>query len=171
MARQADGISMVREERSGKRLFRSSAAAPGIALGALVLVIGTFMNWVSGPNTAVDGEGISPQGFALQDGRVILGLGFALLIVATCMWLTRRIDSWFDANLLVVALSTVCVVVIATRWAQLTQDNTGLSPDVGLYVALAGALIAWLTGLAGMFASRSDRISEESGRVGERRAA
>jgi hypothetical protein len=163
-----DGVSVVREERLGKRLFRSSVAAPGVGLGGIILVVGTLLTWAS--RSRKSGGTFSFHGFSLQDGRVVMGIGFALLVMGVIMWAVRRIDSWFDANLLAVALSTAAVAVTATRLAQILDAGT-LSAEVGIYITIAGALIVWIAGLAGIFASRSDRVSEEYGRVGSRRAA
>ena len=163
---------LVREERAGRSVLRSSVAAPAVGLGALLAIIGTFLEWGSADTTGTNAATV--QGFSFPDGRLVMGIGFALLIMALAMWMTRRVDSWFDSDLMAVALSTIATVVICTTWADIaTSDRSGVSasPEIGLYVSLAGAVIAWIGSLAGLFRSRSDRASEDSGRVGTRRRA
>ena len=88
------------------------------------------------------------------------------------MMSNRRVGSWFDADLLGVALSTVALVTIVTLWAYLGSDER--SPDIGLYVAAVGAAIAMVGSLAALVRSGSDRdTADDAGRgdVGRKTAS
>ena len=154
---------------------RRSTAAPFIGLGGLILIIGTFLPWASDSGTAnTINESISGSSFS--DGRMAMGLGFAMLLIAVVMYTTRRAGSWFDADLLGFALATTAVVVsIATLTALGSNeaDNVTRTAELGLYVAIAGSLIGMVGALVGLVRSASDRATEErrGGVVGTDRAA
>lgn len=154
---------------------RRSTAAPFIGLGGLILIIGTFLPWASDSGTAnTINESISGSSFS--DGRIAMGLGFAMLLIAVVMYTTRRAGSWFDADLLGFALATTAVVVsIATLTALGSNeaDNVTRTAELGLYVAIAGSLISMVGALVGLVRSASDRATEErrGGVVGTDRAA
>ena len=154
---------------------RRSTAAPFIGLGGLILIIGTFLPWASDSGTAnTINESISGSSFS--DGRMAMGLGFAMLLIAIVMYTTRRAGSWFDADLLGFALATTAVVVsIATLTALGSNeaDNVTRTAELGLYVAIAGSLISMVGALVGLVRSASDRATDErrGGVVGTDRAA
>jgi hypothetical protein len=149
-----------------RRESRSSTAAVAVALGGLVLVVGTFFDWIDGRESSL----MDPQGFQIPDGRIALGIGAALLLMGILMAANKRVGSWFDADLLGVALSTVALVTIVSLWAYLGSDER--SPDVGIYVATAGAAIAMVGSLAALLKSSSDRATwdeDGEGDVGRNR--
>ena len=154
---------------------RRSTAAPFIGLGGLILIVGSMLPWASDSGTAAKiNETISGSSFS--DGRVAMGVGFAMLAIAFVMFTTRRAGSWFDADLLGFALATTgLVVTIATLVALGSNgaDNVERSAEVGLYVAIAGSAIAFVGALAGLMRSSSDRATHErrGGVVGTDRAA
>jgi len=151
--------------RGDHRDARASMAAPAILIGALVVIVGTFLDWASG--TVIDATGTQTEtvdlsGLNVPDGRIVMGIGLALLVMATLMWANKRVGSWFDADLLGVTLSTIDV------------GDTGRSVEIGTYVSLAGAVIAFIGGLAALLRSGSDRATvdhEGRGDVGRRAAA
>ena len=69
----------------------------------------------------------------------------------------KRVGSWFDADLLGFALSTVALVTVVTLWIYLASDER--SPDVGIYVATAGAAFAMVGSLMALLKSASDRAT------------
>lgn len=138
-----------------RRSSRSSTAAPAIVLGSLALIVGCFLDWISGREQALT----DPNGFQIPDGRVALAIGAALLLVGVLTWANKRVGSWFDADLLAVALSTIALVTIVTLWAYLGSDER--SPDIGLYVSTAGAGIAMIGSLAALLRSGSDRATAD----------
>jgi hypothetical protein len=154
---------------------RRSTAAPFIGLGGLILLIGSFLPWASDSGTArTINESISGSSF--PDGRMAMGLGFAMLLIAVVMSTTRRAGSWFDADLLGFALGTIAVVTTVATLAALGSngvDNVSRSAEIGLYVAIAGALIGMVGALVGLVRSASDRATEDrrGGVVGTERAA
>ena len=137
-----------------RQAARASTAAPMILVGSAVLIASGFLDWVAGRDAANDANG-----FQIPDGRVVLGLGAALLVIGILMAKNRRVGSWFDADLLATALSTVALGTVVTLWAYLGSDER--SPDVGLYVATAGAAVAMLGSLFAALRSGSDRLTAD----------
>ena len=163
MTRDRDGDPRVIRDR---RDSRSSVAAIPLALGGLALVVSAFLDWIDGREQLLT----DPNGFQIPDGRLVLGIGAALLLIGILMAANRRVGSWFDADLLGFALSTVALVTVVTLWAYLASDER--SPDIGIYVATAGALIAMVGSLIALLRSRSDRATlddEGRGDVGRNR--
>jgi len=154
---------------------RRSTAAPFIGLGGLILIIGTFLPWASDSGTAgTINESISGSSFS--DGRMVMGLGVAMLLIGFVMFTTRRVGSWFDADLLGFALATTAVVVSIATFAALGSngaENVSRTAEIGLYVAIAGSLIGMVGALVGLVRSASDRATEDrrGGIVGTDRAA
>ena len=170
-------------ERRGRTLTRvdhwearASMAAPAILIGALVVIVGTFLDWASG--AVIDATGTTQtqtldlSGFNVPDGRIVMGIGFALLVMAALMWANKRVGSWFDADLLGVALSAIAIGTIVAFLIDV--GDAGRSVEIGIYVSLGGAMIAFIGGLAALLRSGSDRATvddEGRGDVGRRAAA
>ena len=96
-----------------------------------------------------------------------MGIGFAMAIMGLYMGVSRRHGHWYDADLLGVALSGIASVVIVATWLALPDAR---SPDVGLYVALAGAVIGFLGSLAALMQShRDDDVTDERSETDSRR--
>jgi len=125
-----------------------------ILIGGAILLVSGFLDWVAGRDAANDANG-----FQIPDGRVVLGIAAALLVIGALMAKNRRVGSWFDADLLASALSTIALVTVVTMWAYLGSDER--SPDVGLYVATAGAAIAMFGALSAALRSGSDRLTAD----------
>ena len=172
---ESRGESRLTHDRDGdrrtirdRRVARSSTAAPFLIVGSLALVVGSFLDWVGARDQAVGAS----NGYQLPDGRVALGVGVALLLVGILMAANRRVGSWFDADLLGTALSTFALVTVAAFWAYLGSDDR--SPEIGLWVAAAGALIAMAGSLVALLKSASDRATwddEGEGDVGRNQRA
>lgn len=145
-----DGAQRVARDH---RTSRSAAAAPALVFGSLVLIVGTLLDWVDSRD-AVDS---AANGYQIPDGRVALGIGAALLVIGILMGSNKRVGSWFDADLLGTALSTFALVTIGALWLYLGSDER--SPDIGLYVAAAGAAIAMVGSLMALLKSASDRAT------------
>ncbi len=157
---------------------RVSRAAPAMAIGAIVLIVGAFLDWASGTgNTSLAGGTTGTadlSGYNLIDGRIAGALGVALLVAGVLMWTNKRLGSWFDADLLGVALAAFAIAQIAMFL--LDVGNEALSADYGAYVSLVGAAIAFLGAIGALLASKSDRNVDESeldhrDNVGQRRVA
>jgi hypothetical protein len=172
--RQSESEEYVTRDRNGDRRVnidrrdgRSSTAAWTLAFGGLVMVVASFFDWIDGREQSLT----DPNGFQLPDGRLVLGIGAALLLMGILMATNRRVGTWFDADLLGFALATVGLVTVVSLWAYLASDER--SPDIGIYVASAGALIAMVGALIALLKSRSDRATlDEEGRgdVGRNRS-
>ena len=154
---------------------RASMAAPAILIGALVVIVGTFLDWASGTIDATgttQTETLDLSGLNVPDGRIVMGIGLALLVMAALMWANKRVGSWFDADLLGVTLSTIAIGTIVAFLIDV--GDTGRSVEIGTYVSLAGAGVAFIGGLAALLRSGSDRATvddEGRGDVGRRTAA
>lgn len=141
---------------------RRSTAAPILALSGLILAIGTMLPWASQSGQsggAIGSFNESISGSSFSDGRIVMGLGVALLAIAVVMLTTRRRGAWFDADLLGLALATTALVVTIATWAGLNPSAGAVSrsADIGLYVSLAGSLLGVIGSLAGLTRSESDR--------------
>jgi hypothetical protein len=115
---------------------RPSMAAPFLGLGGLALVIGSFMAWIDAGDATTGTTEIG--GSSLSDGRIVMGIGFALLLMALYMGITRRRGHWFDSDLLGASLAAIATTVIVATWLTIPD---GQSPEAGLYVSLAGAIV------------------------------
>jgi hypothetical protein len=152
-----DGRVVNRRDRD-RRVSRSSTAAPALLIGSVILIVASFLDWVAGRDAANDANG-----FQIPDGRIVLGIGAALLVMGILMAKNKRVGSWFDADLLGAALSTIALVTVVAFWSYLGSDER--SPDVGLYVAAAGAAIAMFGALSAALRSGSDRVTvDDEGR-------
>jgi hypothetical protein len=165
--------------RMNDRRGRPSMAAPFVALGGLIVLVGAFLDWASTKGAAVangggganGGNGVTFSGYNLPDGRVVAGIGAALLIMAALMWVNRRAGSWFDADLLGVAPSAIALLVAVTFLMDV--GSAGRSAELGVYVSLVGSLIALGGAVAALLRSGSDRATADvSGRgdIGRRAA-
>lgn len=162
--------------RRGDIRARASTAAPAVVIGSIVMIVGAFLDWATGTGgTTVFGvqtttAGVS--GYSLTDGRIVGALGVALLVAGLIMWANRRLDSWFDSDLLSIALSVFAIAQVGMWLADI--NNEALSADYGVYVSLAGAVIAFIGAIVALFASRSDRATTDEdrpGTVSQRRVA
>ena len=154
----SDGDTRVIRDKD-RRVSKSSTAAPALLIGSLVMIAGTFLDWIDGREQSIT----DPNGFQIPDGRVVLGIGAALLVMGILMAKNRRVGTWFDADLLGVALSTFALVTVVSLWAYLASDER--SPDIGLYVAAAGSAVAMIGTLAALLRSGSDRATvDDEGR-------
>jgi hypothetical protein len=169
---ESTGESRMTRDRAGnrrtvtdRRTSRSSAAAVPLIIGSLALIVGSFLDWIGRTQAA----GAS-NGYQLPDGRIALGIGCALLIMGIVMAANKRVGTWFDADLLGTALSTAALASIVALWAYLGSDNR--SPEIGIWVSAAGALIAMAGSLIALLRSGSDRATwdeEGEGDVGRNR--
>ena len=152
--------------RIGRDDDRGSLAPPALAVGGLIMLVGTFLGWASGngdgPNGANGNRSLDLAGFEMSDGRVAMGIGFALLLLAVLMFLSRRADAWNSADLLGATLATVGLVVIVATLADLAGSG-GPSADIGLFVSLIGSLIALAGALIGLLRDASDRRDHLAG--------
>jgi hypothetical protein len=149
MDRPYEDTGAVRDRRLDYDEARPSIAAPLLGIGGLGLVIGSLLTWID----ASDAAGAEVNGGALPDGRLAMGIGFALLVMAAYMATTRRHWHWYDADLLGATLATIATTVIVATWVAIPE---GQSPDLGLYVSLAGAVVALGGALAALAKSRTD---------------
>jgi hypothetical protein len=133
---------------------KASIAAPLLGIGGVGLVIGSLLTWIDTSDT----NGAEVNGGSLSDGRLVMGIGFALLIMAVYMATTRRYGHWFDADLLGATLGAIATTTIVATWVAIPE---GQSPDLGLYVSLAGAVVALVGALSALAKSRSDSEDDD----------
>jgi hypothetical protein len=132
---------------------RASIAAPVLGIGGIALIVGAVLSWASQPSS--DGTTDSFAGSSLPDGRLALGIGVALVLMALYMGTTRRWGHWFDADLLALALGAIATTQIVATWVNLGDAQ---SAEVGLYVSLAGAVV---TVAGSIFALASSRLDDD----------
>lgn len=148
---------------------RASVAAPAVVIGSIVVIVGALLDWATGTGgTTVFGVQTTTaglNGYNMVDGRIVGALGVALLIAGLIMWANRRLDSWFDSDLLCIALSVFAIAQIGMWLADI--NNEALSADYGVYVSLIGAVIAFIGAIVALFASRSDRATTDMDRPGD----
>ena len=114
------------------------------ALGAVLLVIGALLPWI----TVLDQ---SHNGLDLEDGQLTVGLGVAALVILLLVTIFGRTGKWMAliGGFLVLAMS-----VINTSAAVIDMDLgaadvlLGASVAYGLYVVLIGGIVMGLGGLA-----------------------
>ncbi|SRR6266487_907764 len=155
---------------------RVAARPPGagsvsLLLGAVAgaaMVVGAILQW-----TKVSLElrrfafGQSASGFRLPDGRVVLGLGVALLALDMVAWVAHPIALRMHAAVAALfsgmVVGAVAIANLSTsvqvpnvpganaggvggRIAQLLQGGLSVSKGPGLWVALAGGVLAVVAG-------------------------
>ena len=176
MAEYANRLSTAEGREDNRRVSRVSKAAPAMVIGAIVIIVGVFLDWASGTGAGSLVGGTSGtadlSGYNLIDGRIVGSLGVALLVAGLLMWTNKRVGSWFDADLLGVTLAAFAVAQVVMFL--LDVGNEALSADFGAYVSLAGAAIAFLGAIGALLASKSDRATtDQDGRIdtGRRHAA
>jgi hypothetical protein len=142
--------------------------AVGAAVAGLLLVIAGFLPWVTAsiqlPSgrfaAAARGLSRSVRGFRTSDGRILLGLGGALLVLALAAWLGRAAVLRLHAAVLALAAGGVALTVgiydlaanlqtpaelagLARRLPRLAQHATiGISKGAGLWLVLIGGIVA-----------------------------
>ena len=142
---------------------RPSAAAPFLGIAGLILAVSAFLNWAKDANESARAEDSSIAGYAVSDGRIVLGIGIALLLMALYMATSRRAGHWFDSDLLGLALSTIALTVAVATWLAIPDE---VSADIGLYVAMLGGLIGLVGSLLALLAGRRDRDGVVASRTG-----
>lgn len=131
---------------------RRSMASPFFAIGGLALAVGAFFDWVSQPGTT-PGTTDSFMGSQLSDGRIAMGIGVALFLMAVYMGTTQRYGHWFDSDLLGLALAAIATTAIVATWIQLGDTQTA---EEGLYVSLAGGVVALIGAIVALAQSRRE---------------
>jgi hypothetical protein len=156
---------------SGGRGRPTAAGSVSLLLGAVAavaMVVGAILRW-----TGVSLElrrfafGQSASGFRLPDGRVVLGLGVALLALELVAWAAHPIALRMHAAvaalfsgmvvgaIAIANLSTTAQVpnlpganagAVGGRIARLLQGGLSVSKGPGLWVALAGGVLAVVAG-------------------------
>ena len=134
-----------------------SMASPFFAIGGLALAAGAFLDWVSQPGTTT-GTTDTFTGSQLSDGRMAMGIGIGLLLMALYMGTTQRRGHWFDSDLLGLALAAIATTQIVATWIQLGDTQ---SAEEGLYVSLAGGAIALIGAIVALAQSRRDDVRRD----------
>jgi hypothetical protein len=138
---------------------RPSIAAPLLGIGGLGLVIGSLLTWID----AGDAARREINGGSISDGRLAMGIGFAMLIMAVYMATTRRYGHRYDADLLGATLGAIATTVVVATMVALPD---GTSADLGLYVSLAGAVVGLVGALIALFRGETQRdVDVDSDRV------
>ena len=114
------------------------------ALGAVLLVIGALLPWI----TVLDQ---SHNGLDLEDGQFTVGLGVAALVILLLVTIFGRTGKWMAliGGFLVLAMSVVNTFAAVIDMDLGAADMLlGASVAYGLYVVLIGGIFMGLGGLA-----------------------
>jgi hypothetical protein len=144
-----------------------------MGVAGLLLVVGAFLPWATAslrtPNlrlARVAGQlGGTVRGFRTSDGRILLGLGFALLIVALVAWVAGDGRVRVHAATLALATGAVAVVVglydlvVKFRVPQAVAGPVRLARDAGrLGFGVAKGAGLWVILIAGLMAAAAAAI-------------
>lgn len=150
------------------------------ALGGAAMFAGALLTWVSVdlrlPRRLQLGFSSSMAGWKLADGRVVLGLGVGLVLLAFFAWAAP--PPGLRGHAIVALMSgvvagTVAITNLASnvsvpgltgggplsgRISQLLERSLSVSKGPGLWVALAGALLAILAGAMDLLGGMPGRV-------------
>lgn len=141
-------------------------ASTGLVIGAALLVLGSFLDWVSVerlPETIPTDQARFAEpfnGFDVGDGYVTGGAG---IVIAFCAaMLMAKAKSSFAWLAFVAAMIGGAIAISDYRGIdQVFEDSQGIgrgiSPGVGLTLVAAGALLGMVSAVAGVAASPKDR--------------
>lgn len=115
-----------------------------VLVGALLLIIGGFLPWISVSNlfglsgTSFEGIEIGWEG----DGFLTAGIGLILILGELLLWGDSR--RWFAFIGVVLAVLAASVVFLDFRRILEIAPEAGFyaATDIGIYVTLVGALLA-----------------------------
>jgi hypothetical protein len=115
-----------------------------VLVGALLLIIGGFLPWISVPNlfglsgTSFESIEIGWEG----DGFLTAGIGLILILGELLLWGDSR--KWFAFIGVVLAVLVASVVFLDFRRDLELAPEAGFyaATDIGIYVTLVGALLA-----------------------------
>lgn len=119
-------------------------AALLIGLGGVVLIVGPLLPFLT------DDFGGSLGGLDTDDGKVFLGFGVALLVLAGAIWAIGSATG----RRVVAALATLgALFMLYAAIVDITDDlPEGISVGIGLYVTLIGTIVASVGAVWALFA-------------------
>lgn len=121
-------------------------AAMLIGLGGLLLIVGPLLPFLT------DDFGGSLSGLDTDDGKVFLGFGVGLLVLAGAVWVVRSSTGRRVVSGLA-ALGSLFMLYAAI--VDITDDfPEGISVGIGLYVTLIGTIVASAGSLWALFAKQ-----------------
>lgn len=111
----------------------STKAAAGImGVGGLLVAVGTFLPLASAFGTSI-------SYFETPDGKLVLGIGVALVIFAVGLGVSTSRGLSIAMGVLGLIAGALGVVSIVIDWQSL--GDAGLSAGVGVYVTLLGSVV------------------------------
>lgn len=133
--------------------------------GALALIVGGFLPWISVPNLfglsgpAYEGIEIGWEG----DGFLTTGIG--LLLLLSELLLRRGSQRWFAIAGSVLAILAAMVVFLDFRRILEIDPAAGFyaATDFGIYVTLAGALLALVGCLSKRVPTATQQVAKTAG--------
>jgi hypothetical protein len=173
-------IAPVASARPARRPPPSSLGIAATLLAGVVLAVAPFLGWFS---LGINARGVKPAragaagdrsitGLHLPDGRLVLALGIAVLVVALVIWAARSDRMRSAGSIVVLALGAVATTVAAANLAMQAQipglaeislllsrgggriggflDRVAITKGPGLWLALIGGLVAIVAGVAGV---------------------
>lgn len=127
-----------------------------LAAGGLLLVVGSLLTFATADIAGFGSVGIN--GLDTDDGKLFLGVGVALLVIAAVVWISRSATSrrifggiaTLAASFMVVA-AIMDVTTLEDDIPEALAADISVSAGIGLYLVLAGAVIATLGGVQILF--------------------
>ena len=140
-------------------------AAAGLVLAATLLIVGSFLDWVSVehlPETvpADQAERAEPfNGFDVGDGYVTGGAGIAIAFCAAMLVVrTRSSFAWaaFVSAMIAGAIAMSDYRSIDQVFEDFQGIGKGISPGIGLTLVAAGALLGMVSAIGGAAATPNE---------------
>ncbi len=135
-------------------------AATGVFVAALLLVVGSFLDWVVvdvlPPTIPEDQAHRAPpfSGFEVRDGWYVLGAGIVLAGCAIALILRARgARLAFAAAIVAGAITISDYRSIPGLFVELEGIGVGAAPGIGLTLATAGAILGLIASVAAIAAT------------------
>ena len=132
---------------------RSTFGVALTGLGGLLMVIGSILPFIAG-SAGGPFEGQTSSGLSFPRGKVDLGVGIALILIAFLMRALRL--TLFSTR--IVAIVAVVSSAIVAYWSLRDISDVTKLPEVdvgtGLYVVLVGAILGLVGGVLCLIARR-----------------
>lgn len=122
-------------------------------LGGLLMVIGAILPFVTG-SAGGPFEGQSLGGLDTPDGKLYLGVGIGLIVLAFLIWATRSPALRKILGVLVILASGFMIYAGVVDISDV-QDQAEVDIGTGLYIVLIGSIIGVVGGVLSLIAARS----------------
>ena len=136
-----------------------------VLVGSLLLIVGGFLPWISGPDL-IGLSGPSYEGIeAGWEGDGVLTTGVGLILIFSELLFGGVARRWFGLTRVVLAALAASVVFLDFRRILELAPEAGFfaATDIGLYVTLAGALLALIGCIWGRVPAPTQQVTATTG--------